>query len=212
MRSPDRSEYREYACDIQAEPDTGAPESDKLVMRLFIALRPPVQVRELLLDIAEGVASARWQDDEQIHVTLRFIGDVERWQAEDVASALAAVRAPAPEVRIAGVGRFADTLWAGLAPAEPLAALHRKVDHACVRAGLAPERRAYLPHITLARFARSAGSDPAIDRWIATHAAIASDPFTLTHLTLYESTLRADGAVYEPLIRWPLGTAPAITG
>lgn len=176
-------------------------------MRLFVALRPPVAIRAALLDTMEGIAPARWQDDEQIHVTLRFIGEVERPQAEDIAAALAGVHAPAPEVRIAGVGRFADAIWAGLAPHDALAALHRKVDHACVRAGLEPERRAYLPHVTLARFSRSAAQDPAIARWLADHAGLASPPFTLDHLVLYESTLGRGGARYEPLARWPLGTA-----
>ena len=181
-------------------------------MRLFVASRPPVAVRAVLLDLMEGVAPARWQDDDQLHLTLRFLGDVDPRQAEDVAAALGAVHAPAPEVRLAGVGRFRDTLWAGVAPADALAALHRKVDHACVRAGLEPERRAYLPHITLARFARSAGSDPSVARWMAAHAGLASEPFALTHLILYESTLNRVGAVYEPLLRWPLAPVYARIG
>lgn len=175
-------------------------------MRLFIALRPPAPVRAMLLDAMEAVAPARWQDDDQLHVTLRFIGDVDPRRAEDVAAALASVHAPVPEVRIAGAGRFTGTLWAGVAPHDALAALHRKVDHACVRAGLQPERRAYLPHVTLARFARSARSDPTIERWIATHAGLSSEPFALTHLILYESTLGRGGAQYEALARWRLGT------
>ena len=181
-------------------------------MRLFVALRPPPAVRELLLDITDGVGTARWQDDEQLHVTLRFLGDIERPQAEDIAAALAAVHAPAPHVRLAGVGRFDGTLWAGLAPHDALAALHRKVDHACVRAGLPPERRAYLPHITVARFSRSAGQDPEVARWLAAHAGLSSPLFTLTHLVLYESLLGRGGARYEALARWPLGTAEAIMG
>lgn len=181
-------------------------------MRLFVASRPPAAIRAMLLDTMEGVGAARWQDDDQIHVTLRFIGEVERPQAEDVAAALGGIHAPAPEVRIAGVGRFADTLWAGLVPQEPLAALHGKVDHACVRAGLPPERRAYVPHITLARFARSAAPDPAIVRWLAARAALASPPFMLSHLILYASTLGRGGAHYEALARWPLGTGGGMTG
>lgn len=181
-------------------------------MRLFVALRPPPAVRAPLLDTMEGVPHVRWQDEDQLHLTLRFIGDVDTRQAEDLAAALGAIHAPAPRVRIFGVGKFSDTLWAGLAPAEPLAALHRKVDHACVRAGLPPERRAYLPHITLARFARGAADDPAIARWLADHAGLASDPFHLGHLILYESTLGRGGATYEALMRWPLGTGSAITG
>ncbi len=175
-------------------------------MRLFIALRPPASIRAALLDAMEGGGPARWQDEDHLHLTLRFLGDLERGPAEDVAAALDGVHAPAIEVRLAGVGRFTDTLWAGVATHDALAALHRKVDHACVRAGLDPERRAYLPHITLARFPRSAGDDPAIARWLATHAGLSSDPFAMTHLILYESTLGRSGAHYETLARWPLGT------
>lgn len=188
------------------------PKNDKAVMRLFVSLRPPAPVREMLLDTMEGVPAARWQDDEQLHLTLRFLGEVGPREAVDVAGALAQVRAPAPEVRIAGVGTFADTLWAGVAPHDALAALHRKVDHACVRAGLPPERRAYLPHITLARFARTAARDPALARWVEAHAGLSSPRFALAHLILYESILGRGGAVYEPLERWPLGTAGTITG
>lgn len=179
--------------------------------RLFVALRPPPAIRRQLIDLAEGVAAARWQDDEQLHVTIRFIGAVERPVAEEVAAALAQVAAPAPVVRLAGVGRFGkragDALWAGLAPRDPLARLHRKVDQACVRAGLEPERRAFLPHVTLARLPRAAAGDPAIERWTADHAGLSSAPFTLTHLVLYESHLGRGGARYEAVARWPLALA-----
>jgi len=178
-------------------------------MRLFVALRPPPAIRGSLLAATGGVPHARWQDDAQLHCTLRFIGDVDRPQAEDVAAALAGLYAPAPQVRIAGVGCFAhrgrtDTLWAGLAPTDALHHLARKVEQACVRAGLPPERRAYLPHVTLARLPRSAGGAPEIDGWLAVHAGLASPAFAMPHLILYESHLGGDGASYEPLMRWPL--------
>ncbi|MGI4730289.1 MAG: RNA 2',3'-cyclic phosphodiesterase [Janthinobacterium lividum] len=178
--------------------------------RLFVALRPPPPIRAALLALYDGVAGARWQSDEQLHLTLRYIGPVERPVAEDVALALAQVVAPVPQVRLAGVGRFdrrgtSEALWAGVEPHTALAHLHRKVDQACVRAGLPPERRAYLPHLTVARLSRSAGRSPAIERWLAEHAGLSSAPFELPHLMLYESHLASDGARYEPVARWPLG-------
>lgn len=177
--------------------------------RLFVALRPPAAVRDHLLDIQGGVPGARWQDDEQLHLTLRFIGEVERPVAEDVAAALAGLYAPVPMVRLDGVGAFrhrdrTEAVWAGLSPADPLRVLHAKVDQACMRAGLPPERRSYLPHVTLARFSRSHGSDPAIDRWLADHAALGSEPFVMTHLILFQSVLGREGARYETVARWPL--------
>lgn len=180
-----------------------------LMHRLFVALRPPLAIRDALGDVMDGVAGARWQDDDQLHLTVRFIGAVERPFAEDVAAALAAVRAPAPTVAIAGIGRFgsrgrSEALWAGLAPHEPLAALHRKVDQAMVRVGLEPERRAYLPHITLARLPRGFQAGSEVDVWLARHAGLTSEPFALPHLILYESHLGRSGASYEPIARWPL--------
>lgn len=182
------------------------------MIRLFVALRPPPDIRDALADCQEGVTGARWQDDDQLHLTLRFVGEVERPQAEDLAAALAQVHAPAPHVALAGVGSFgtrgrADTLWAGLAPAEPLRHLHAKVDHACVRAGLPPDRRAYAPHVTVARLPRSLGAAPEVARWCARHAGLLSAPFTLPHLILYRSHLGREGASYELVARWQLGTA-----
>ena len=184
--------------------------------RLFVALRPPPPIREALLDITDGVVAARWQDDDQLHLTLRFIGAVERPVAEDIADALAQIAAPAPVVALHGVGRFSnrggEALWAGVSPHDALHHLHRKVDQACVRAGLQPERRAFLPHITLARLPRSAAGDPEVARWIADHAGMASAPFTLTHLVLYESHLGRAGAHYEAVARWPLVDGAAQRG
>ena len=185
------------------------------MLRLFVALHPPFAVRERLADLMDGVAAARWQDDEQLHLTVRFVGEVDRPQGEDLADALAQVRAPAPQVALAGVGSFgargrADTLWVGVAPVEPLRHLHAKVEQACARAGLAPERRAYYPHVTVARLPRSGGGGPDVSAWCARHAGLSSERFTLPHLVLYRSDLGRHGAHYEPVARWPLGTpAPA---
>ena len=180
-----------------------------MTIRLFAALRPPPTIRERLFDLMDGVPGARWQDDEQLHLTLRFIGEVDARVADDVAAALGQVHAPAPTVRLAGVGRFdrrgrTDALWAGVSPHDALAALHRKVDAACVRAGLPPERRAFLPHVTLARLPRGAGAEVEVARWLADGAGLASAPFPCGHLILYQSHLGRGGAAYEPVERWPL--------
>lgn len=174
--------------------------------RLFVAIRLPSEVRSSLLDLMSGVPGARWQDDDQLHLTLRFIGEVDRRTAEDIAAALAHIHTPPLELRLSGCGMFdtrgtPNALWAGVTPREPLAALHRKVDQAMTRIGLEPERRAYQPHITLARLRRSAGP---IEPFLAQHAALSSAPFHVAHMTLYESRLGHNGASYEPIERYPL--------
>lgn len=178
--------------------------------RLFVALRPPPAIRALLAAAMGGVPHARWQDDEQLHLTLRFVGEVDRPLAEDIAAALGQVHAATPMVSIAGVGRFAragrtDAIWAGVAPRQPLAELHARVDRALAQAGVAPDPRAYLPHVTLARLPRGAGAEPAIDRFLAERAGLASEPFALDALFLFESRLGHDGARYEAIARYPLG-------
>lgn len=181
--------------------------------RLFVALRPPPPVRRLLLAAQAGVLGARWQDDDQLHLTVRFVGAVERPVAEDVAAALAGVHAAVPPLRLAGVGRFGgseagrrggDALWAGIAPREPLAALHRKVDQALARVGLPREGRAFLPHLTIARLPRLGIDEGEVGQWLARNAALASEPFDAGHLVLYESLLGREGATYEAVARWPL--------
>lgn len=175
--------------------------------RLFVALRPPRAIRERLLALMGGVPGARWQDDAQLHLTLRFVGEVETHQAEDIAAALTSVHHAPLALQLNGCGVFDDrrgkpnAIWAGVSPRDPLATLHRKVDQAIARAGLEPEHRTYLPHITLARMSGSAG--PA-DRWLAEHAAFTSAPFAIDTMALYESRLGHGGASYEPVERYKL--------
>ncbi|MCI4589956.1 RNA 2',3'-cyclic phosphodiesterase [Sphingobium sp. BYY-5] len=167
--------------------------------RLFVAARPPAPIRSQLMALMTGVPGARWQDDAQLHLTLRFIGEVDRHQANDIADALAAIRFAPFAISLSGVGSFdrkgaVDTLWAGVQPRDSLALLHRKIDRACVSAGLPPEGRAYLPHITMARFGRSGGM---VDGFLATHAGLASPPFPVEGFSLFESRMGHDGARYE---------------
>ena len=181
--------------------------TDMSTHRLFVALRPPRAIREMLISAMQGVSGARWQSEEQLHLTLRFIGEVDRHRAEDIAAALGAIYAPAVTARIAGVDLFErqgrpHMLWAGVEPHEPLAALHRKVDQLLARVGVAPETRAFVPHITLARLNR--GSGP-VASFLALNSDLASAPFEFGHVTLYESEMGHGGSRYHPVARYPLG-------
>lgn len=175
--------------------------------RLFVALRPPRPVRATLISAMHGISGARWQSDEQLHLTLRFIGEVDHHQAEDIAASLGALHAPAVIARVAGVGVFerrgrSHMAWAGVEPYDPLYALHRKVDQLLARVGVAPETRAFMPHITLARLNR--GSGPAAP-FLALNSDLSSPPFEFGHVTLYESEMGHGGSRYHPVARYPLG-------
>lgn len=175
--------------------------------RLFVAIRPPRPIREQLLGIMGGISGARWQTDDQLHITLRFIGEVNGRVADDLLSALGAVRHAAFEIALNGIGTFdrrgqPEIIWAGLTPQEELKALHKKVDHACVRAGLEPDRRAYHPHITLARLGRSGAGR--VDGFVESAGGLRSEPFAATSFALFESALAPAGAVYSLVERFPL--------
>lgn len=175
--------------------------------RLFVALRPPRDMRAALLAAMGGIVGARWQNDEQLHLTLRFIGEVDRHVAEDVAAALGSVSHPPFTLRLDGIGSFdrrgrIDTIWAGVAPHDPVVTLHAAVTRALMRAGIPPESRAFVPHITLARFTRGPDSLvglPIADMWPAPVEAM------FDHVLLYESRLGSEGARYEAIERYRLG-------
>lgn len=174
--------------------------------RLFVAIRPPEPVRGQLLDLMGGIAGARWQDEGQLHLTLRFIGEVDGRVADDVDAALQSVVHPRFDLALAGTGAFdrrgqPTALWAGVAPHEPVKALHKKIDHALARAGLEPERRAFHPHITLARFSRGEGGP--LQPFLGAQA-VTSPPFAVDHFRLYESRLTPGGAVHTCVASYPL--------
>ena len=174
--------------------------------RLFVAIRPPDEVRDLLVDAMDDSPELRWVPDENLHLTLRFIGEVERPLAEDIAAALAAVRGERFTLRVMGVGRFAQrhggALWAGVEPRDVLAGLASKVERACQAAGLEPEHRAFHPHITLARWNRR--SADRVHDFLERNKALASTPFEVGGFTLFESRLSRHGAQYEAVAEYRL--------
>ncbi len=179
------------------------------MIRLFVALALPAELRTELSMLAAGghgaIPGAKWVAPENYHLTLRFIGEVDRHQAEDVAAALGAVRSHPFEISLSGVGSFSKrgkgTLWAGVGPQDSLKSLHKKIDQACLRAGIAPDLRAYHPHITVARIGRDTGPlEPFVERW----AGLSSAPFAVHTVQLYESRLSSHGASYTIAARYPL--------
>ena len=174
--------------------------------RLFVAIRPPQDILDLLIDAMDDSPDFRWQEDEQLHLTLRFVGEVDRHVANDLAEALGRVRARGFSLRIKDAGRFeqrnAGALWAGVDPKEPVAALAAKVERTCQQVGIEPERRAFHPHITLARWKGRRTRE--IADYLDRHRGLASDPFEVDRFILFESRLGRHGAHYEPVSEYPL--------
>jgi len=175
------------------------------MIRLFVGLRPPRGLRAHLIAGMGGIAGARWQNDNQLHLSLRFIGEVDRHQLQDIVAALGNVRARPFLLHTDSPGSFdqrqrVQALWLGVRPVGEVAALHKAVSRALENVGIKPEHRAFLPHVTLARFGRGApsafGQSPVL--------AVPGLEWPVDHFCLFESILTPDGSVYHVLERFPL--------
>jgi 2'-5' RNA ligase len=175
-----------------------------LKVRAFFGLPVPAPQREELARFVAACAQVaptfRWTPEDNLHLTIRFVGSVERALVESVADALA--QRPAAgfdmepgDVGTFGRGRAARVVWLGLrAGAETATALAAQVEAECVRAGLPAESRPYQAHLTLARARSRIGARlpelPAMPRVM---------PWRAEQLVLYSSRLARTGAVYEAI-------------
>jgi 2'-5' RNA ligase len=176
-------------------------------MRLFVALSLPDDLRDRLSALSCGLPGARWVAPENLHLTLRFIGEVDRDEAEDIDAALTAVRCPRFPVTLAGVGDFGDerrlrSVWVGVDANPTLELLQGKVERAVQRAGQPPEKRKFKPHITLARFKSHPGDK--LQTYFTQQGLFRAPPFEVTEFTLYSSYLSHEGAIYQPEAVYPL--------
>jgi len=176
-------------------------------VRLFVALELPWEVRERLARMSGGVPGARWLDAGQMHVTLRFIGEVDGHTRDDIEAALSKVNVAPFVLRVDGVGCFgvgkkARVLWAGLTANETLSRLQSKIETAIAKVGLEPERRKFHPHVTLARLKQP--DVPRLSDFLARNGDLISEDLPVDHFTLFSSHLGNAGAVYRIEETFPL--------
>jgi RNA 2',3'-cyclic 3'-phosphodiesterase len=161
-------------------------------MRLFVALPLPAGVVATLERIQQGVPGARWAPAENMHLTLRFIGDADGALFEDLVEALADVTMPAFALETTGVGHFEtrrlpSMLWAGIRPSPALRHLQAKVERACLIAGLPRETRKFAPHITLARL--GATDNERVFAFLRRYSLLDAGPVPVDGFNLYSSHL-----------------------
>lgn len=171
------------------------------MIRLFVAIPLPERVRMQLASVQSGLQGARWIRPENIHLTLRFIGEVPNDVAADIDAALGSIEAPRFTVEIDGIGSFKrgkhpHALWAGIARTEPLMRLQAKIESALVRAGLDPEERKFAPHVTLARLRDVRRGR--VEAWAQAHGSFRATPFEADRFVLFSSFLASAGAIYTP--------------
>jgi 2'-5' RNA ligase len=169
------------------------------MLRLFVGIELPAALRLRLSLLCTGLPGARWVDPGNLHLTLRFIGEVDEGVASDIDDALARIRAPRFDVTLAGAGSFGGErprlIWIGVEDNKPLVELQERVEAALRRAGVPPDTRRYSPHVTLARL-----KQPDLARvqgFLAANALFRAPPFPVERFSLIASYPTKSGAIYE---------------
>jgi RNA 2',3'-cyclic 3'-phosphodiesterase len=176
------------------------------MLRLFVGIGFPPELKLRLSLLCSGVPGARWVDPGNFHLTLRFIGEIGENVAADIDEALSRLRARRFALQLAGTGVFGGdkphSLWAGIERTPELVGLRDKVEQALIRAGLPPEPRKFAPHVTLARL-----RNPPLDKlhgFLATHAQFRAEPLPVEGFSLIASFQTKAGSVYEDQAEYPL--------
>ena len=177
------------------------------MIRLFVGIELPEDVRLALAGLCGGVPGADWVTAGNMHLTLRFLGEISEGDADDAHDALMGVRAPSFDLTLSGIGHFATgdevrALWAGVAKIPELERLQRNVESALVRMGFPREERRWRPHITLARLAGT--PIERVQDFLCHHALFRAGPFTVDHFTLFSSQRFDGAAVYIAEAEYPL--------
>ncbi|PCJ07854.1 MAG: RNA 2',3'-cyclic phosphodiesterase [Rhodobacteraceae bacterium] len=180
-------------------------------MRAFVAIDLPEEVTDALSDLTSVLPVGRSVPDDNLHLTLAFLGEQTEDQLEQLHQALEIIQVQAFDLGFDGLGSFGGDatkiLFARIADSQALTDLHRKLRRAAHRAGIILPRERYRPHVTLARFGRGQQWRDAerLQGFIATHASVTLPPFSVGGFSLFQSTLHPDGAIHQRLADYGFG-------
>ena len=180
--------------------------------RLFVALLPTEPVRAALTALMGDLARARWTPTDQLHITLRFIGDVSETSRQQIEDALDRVRVQPFFLGVEDTGRFPPrghpaVAWAGVASHPHLHQLRQQVDDRLLATGVPFELRPFVPHFTLARTGEA--SVGAVEQWLKQHREFAGPVWRVDAFHLMASDLQPEGAVHRVLKTFALTQSPA---
>lgn len=166
--------------------------------RLFTAIALPSSLADELADFARPLAGAKWVEAEDMHLTLRFAGDIDNLAAREFHDALTHIEEPAFSLRLEGFGAFGGqqprTLWAGVESSQWLDTLARANERAARSAGLPPNKHGFKAHVTLARLK---GARPeSVARTLEELGAYRSAPFRVDQFFLFSSRPKVGGGPY----------------
>lgn len=167
--------------------------------RLFIAIDPPERIRDAISAIYGAIAGARWMEDEQIHLTLKFIGEVDNSTENQIIDVLSKLSVPPFTMILKGVGVFPlrkepRILWVGVQENQILMRLQAQIERALTSIEIEPDPRKFYPHITIARLNNA--HQERIGQFISENNLFCTEPFEVSEFYLYRSYLGKTGAAY----------------
>ena len=176
------------------------------MIRLFVGIGIPSPQGGRLASLCIGVKEARWVEQQNFHLTLRFIGDVQEPSVEEIIRELTRIDWRSFFVTLSGVGRFGSrkkvrALWAGIQPDPQLFNLHAKIKAALTKCDIKPNGKRFIPHVTLARLKNVQPNYT--EDWILRHNLFRADRFLVEKITLFESHRTNAGPIYIPVCIFP---------
>lgn len=178
------------------------------MIRAFLGLPLPEAVRSALAVQQFLLPLPRRVPVEQFHMTLVFLGEAPAARIEAAHEAFAGLRVAPFHVSLQGLGLFGGdrprAAYAAVVPSEPLLGLQARAERAARSAGLQPEHRRFVPHVTLGRFPPPGFAEAArLERAVAEGGLFAAGPFAVQEMVLWQSHLGPKGARHDPLARYP---------
>ena len=175
--------------------------------RLFVAIELSDSVKDVLSRLQLGLKGAKWVSRENLHLTIRFLGDISENEVEDIDAALREIRYKPFSLEFQGLDVFSSgervrSLWIGISSKVDIVYLKKRVDRTLFRVGVEPDARRYVPHVTLARLGGRRRPLAHYFKYVDSQTRVSAD---VKALTLFSSYLGRNGAVYSPVSRYPLG-------
>lgn len=172
------------------------------MIRLFTGISIPEDIRALLHIMQGGIDGAHWDDVENYHITLSFMGDIDEGTADDVDELLTTISLPAFDLTLSGIGTFSlgdklTHLWIGIEPSRELLFLKKRIDSLMRHNHIPFDNRKYTPHVALARLKGIHGEDQVV-KYIQEHNLFKSRAFKAQNFVLYQSYRGKNGTHYQP--------------
>ncbi|HEY4308336.1 MAG TPA: RNA 2',3'-cyclic phosphodiesterase [Pirellulales bacterium] len=186
-------------------------------VRTFIAVEISSEVRSraarLISQLEATGANVRWVKPEQMHLTLKFLGDVDMREIPEICAAVSQATADVPpfSLRMAGAGAFPNlsqprTIWLGADDGvDEIQDLHQRLDQSLAKLGFRPEPRRFRPHLTIGRVRNADRGMAEMARLLEEHANFVAGVIDVDEVVTFSSELERAGPNHETLATAELG-------